>query len=60
MIENLHGEDSGTNPEESATNVSKVRSVKRRTTGYVVLDSTWARRLGVRRSGGRIASPAGT
>lgn len=52
MVENLHGESSGTNPADSATSVSKVRSVKRRTTGYVVLDSTWARRLGVRRSGG--------
>jgi hypothetical protein len=52
MIENLHGEASGANAADSATSVPKARSVKRRTTGYVVLDSTWARRLGVRRSGG--------
>ena len=52
MIENLHGEALGANPADSATSVPKARSVKRRTTGYVELDSTWARRLGVRRSGG--------
>lgn len=52
MIENLHGEDRRPGPGDSATSVSRVRSVKRRTKGYVVLDTTWARRLGVRRSGG--------
>lgn len=52
MIENLYGEDRRPDPGDSATSVSRVRSVKRRTKGYVVLDTTWARRLGVRRSGG--------
>ncbi len=52
MIENLHAEARRPDPGDSATSVSGVRSVKGRTNGYVVLDSTWARRLGVRRSGG--------
>ena len=52
MSDDLHGASSGTDPGNSAISVSKVHSGKRRTTGYVVLDSTWARRLGVRRSGG--------
>lgn len=52
MSEDIHGEVRGPDPGDRATNVSKVRSVKNRSTGYVLLDSTWARRLGVRRSGG--------
>lgn len=45
MSENLY-------PDDSATSVSRVRFGKSRTNGYVVLDSAWARLLGVRRSGG--------
>ncbi len=52
MIEDIYGEARGPDPGDSTTSVSEVRSVKRRTKGYVVLDSTWARRLGVRRSRG--------
>ncbi len=52
MTENLYGDAGRPDPGDSATSVSKVHSVKRRTKGYVVLDSTWARRLGIRRSGG--------
>lgn len=52
MTENLYGDDRRPDPGDSTTSVSRVRSVKRRAKGHVVLDSTWARRLGVRRSGG--------
>lgn len=60
MTENLYGDDRRPDPGDSTTSVSRVRSVKRRAKGHVVLDSTWARRLGVRRSGGCIASPTGS
>lgn len=49
MIENLTGD---AREPDSATSASTARPVKRATNGYVVLDSTWGRRLGVRRSGG--------
>lgn len=52
MIEDINGDARGPAPGDSATSVSRVRSVQRRTNGYVVLDSTWARHLGIRRSGG--------
>ncbi|HEY3691497.1 MAG TPA: MEDS domain-containing protein [Pseudonocardiaceae bacterium] len=52
MIEDRHGDVRGPDPGEPATSVSRVHSGKRRTNGYVMLDSTWARQLGVRRSGG--------
>lgn len=52
MSENLYCEVQGLNPGDSAASVVEARSVQRRTKGYVILDSTWARRLGVRRSGG--------
>lgn len=50
MIEKLDCEARITGDSDSTTTVSRV---SRRTSGYVVLDTTWARRLGVRRSGGR-------
>ncbi len=52
MIEDVDGDARGPDSGDSATRLSRVRSVQRRSNGYVVLDSTWARRLGVRRSGG--------
>ena len=52
MIEDRYGDVRGPDPGEPATSVSRVHSGKRRTNGYVMLDSTWARQLGVRRSGG--------
>ncbi len=52
MTEDRYGDVRGSDAGESATSVSRVRSAKRRTNEYVVLDSTWARHLGVRRSGG--------
>jgi hypothetical protein len=52
MIENFYGEARRPDSGDSTASVSKVCSVERRTKGYVVLDGTWARRLGVRRSGG--------
>ena len=52
MTEDRYGDVRGSDAGESATSVSRVRSAKRRTNEYVVLDSTWARHLGVRRSVG--------
>lgn len=52
MIEDIYGDAQAPDSGDSATSVSRVRSVQRRINGYVVLDSTWARHLGVRRSGG--------
>ena len=40
MIEDRYGDVRGPDPGEPATSVSRVRSAKRRTNGYVVLDST--------------------
>ncbi|MGH4025156.1 MAG: MEDS domain-containing protein [Pseudonocardiaceae bacterium] len=53
MIENVDSVARRSDPGGSGSSASKVRSVKQRIKGHVVLDKTWARRLGVRRSGGR-------
>lgn len=52
MVKDFDDDVRGSDFGDSATSVSKIFSTKTRTNGYVVLDSTWARRLGVRRSGG--------
>ena len=53
MIDNFCGAAPDREPGDPASSVSPARRVTRRTDGYVVLDSSWARRLGIRRSGGR-------
>ena len=52
MTEDICGDAREPKPGQSATCVPRTHSVKSRTKGYVLLDSTWASILGVHRSGG--------